>query len=233
MHDFLPEREYELREWSRVFSQGISADPQAVSLTQQQCDDYAALNDIYAAALRTASEPITNSSSARVAKREAKKALKAEARKLARIIRAAPQVTAQQLSGLGLRIADEHLTPIHAPETAPEVWITSVAGRTVKLRLVNNQEKTRRGKPRASIGAVIYTHVGQSAPEKMSRWTVAGYATTHKTQVQFSDDVPAGATVWITACWLSPRLKRGACAAPRSTNLQGGAAAPEPMRLAA
>lgn len=233
MHDFLPEREAELRDWARRFSQKISADPQAFSLTQQQCDDFALLQASFAAALTRASEPDTNTSIARVAKRGAKKALKAEARRLARIIRAAPQVTPAQRSALGLGVPDAHLTPIHAPPTAPEVLIESVAGRTVKLRLKNQEEKTRRGKPRRSIGAAILVSVAAEGPTRASQWRIAGFATRSRTRVKFDEDVPAGATVWISACWLSPRLERGPCAMPIRTNLQGGPAAPDLMRLAA
>ena len=67
--------------------------------------------------------------------------LKAEARRLARIIRAAPGVTNAQRSQLGLTVPDKIPTPAARPSDPPVLSIVPSIGRTVRIRLRDKREK--------------------------------------------------------------------------------------------
>jgi vacuolar-type H+-ATPase catalytic subunit A/Vma1 len=100
-HDFLPERQAELLNWSRAFRQQIVAQPTVFGLTAEQAAWYATLDDAFAHELKLAQEPTTRTPVQIKKKNEAKKALKAGARMLARIVRATPGVTNAAAGAVG------------------------------------------------------------------------------------------------------------------------------------
>src|SRR5688572_8340213 len=117
--DFLPKRDGDLVTWSVNFKAKITAAPADYGLTAAQATAYGAKHDAYAAAYQTASNPDTRSPTNIVAKDAARFALQAEARMLARIVQAAPAVTAEQKSELGLTVRDVEPSPIPPPALAP------------------------------------------------------------------------------------------------------------------
>src|SRR5262245_13212331 len=118
-HDFIPARENELLAWTRNFRDQVSPDPGSFGLTAAQVADYAVLFDSFQAGFANACNPGTNSKSNIAAKNQAKAALKANARMLARIVRATPEVDNAQRSKLGLTVPDPHLTPVQVPSEPP------------------------------------------------------------------------------------------------------------------
>src|SRR5688500_7174633 len=93
--DFYPRPEGEILSFTLNFSQKISVSPGAYGLSVLQCTHYAATYEAFAGQHAIASNPMTATRGARAAKEEARVALEAETRLLARIVRAQPHVTGQ------------------------------------------------------------------------------------------------------------------------------------------
>jgi hypothetical protein len=221
--DFLPSRDAELLTWSVNFNTKITATPTAYGLTAPQATTYDGLHDAYAAAYQIANNPDTRSPSNIVAKDTAREALIQNARLLARIVQAAPAVTPEQKSELGLTVRDVEPTPIPPPATAPTIEVVSVVGRTVRIKLKDITSEGR-GKPAGVHGAALFSYVGTTAPTTADGWKFEGNTNRVTNDIEFPDTVPSGATVWFTAFWFNPRSESGPGAAAVSTNLQGGAA---------
>lgn len=234
-HDFLPSREAELRDWSRNFSDQINASAPQFGLTPAQAADYSALNDGYAIAFSVATSPATNSKANVIVKNSAKAALKANARMLARLVRATPGVTNDQRSQLGLRVPDTELTPAPRPADPPVVSILPSMGRIVRIRLRDKAAPMRNGKPPGIAGAVVMSYVAPAqlppgSPQenepsaRMADWTFHGNATRRFFDVRFDASVPAGSKVWIAAMWYNPRGEFGPASPPQSTHIGSGVA---------
>jgi hypothetical protein len=221
--DFLPKRESELLTWSTNFSLKITAAPTDYGLVAAQATAYAALHSTFSAAYLAANDPSTRTPSSIVAKDTAKDALIANARSLARIVQATPTVTDEQKSDLGLTVRDVGPSPINPPADAPGMDIVSAVVRTVKIRLHDSANPTRRGKPAGVAGASVFSYVGATPPAEIASWKFEGNTTRTVVDVEFAADVASGATVWLCAFWYNPRAQSGPACAPVSTNLPGGA----------
>ena len=232
MPDFLPSRESDLLNFARNFSQRISADPGAFSVTPQQAADLALATDSYASAFRTAYDPGTNSTAAIQVKRDSKKILKQEVRRVAGIVRAA-RVDDAQLQLLGLGVPDRTLTPGRTPESAPRVDLGRCFDGILPVRLFD-RDSERRGRPRGTTGAIVFVHYGEEAPPNPQAWGKQILTGRTRLSIIIPPGTPMGTRVWITACWLGTRLQRGPAALPISTQVLGGAMMlPGAMRLAA
>lgn len=237
-HDFLPARDADLIAWSANFRDHIVADASAFGLSQQQSDDYSVLHDAYSARYSAATNPSLNSKAAIGAKNNAKKALKAEARKLARIVQATPSVTDDQRRQLQLTVPDPHMTAIARPGDPPILTMLPSLGRTVRIRLRDKSSPDRLGRPLGTAGAVIMSYTGQlpgaagknEPATSMANWTFRGIATRRIFVVNLDADVPAGSKVWITAMWFNTRGQLGTPSAPQSVRVGDGVAR---LRLAA
>jgi len=228
-HDFLPAREGELLHWARNYRDEIALDPVSLSITPGQSAHYGVLFDLFEVGYANASNPSTNSKSIIIAKNEAKAALKANARLLARIIRANPAVTNEQRSRLGLTVPDPNLVPIARPAQAPVLTVLPSTGRVVRIRLRDPAEPNRLGKPAGIAGAAVMSYTARSPEEtsppiEMSKWSYHGNATRRTFNVNLGADVPTGARVWIAAMWYSTRGKFGPASTPQSVIAQGGLA---------
>lgn len=218
---FLPSTDAALLAWSRNFSLRISATPTAYGLTAAQATSYAAANTAYANAYDAAVDPITRTRGKIAAKDDARKAVEAAARMLARYVQADPNVTNEQKIDLGLTVRKSDLTPVPPPAMSPDIDFVSVTGRTVRIRL-HEASAARRGKPAGVKGATVFSHVGQAPPGDISAWKFE--ANTSKTilDVAFPDTAPAGSLVWLTAFWFNTKSESGPACAPVSTNIAGG-----------
>src|SRR4051812_19749576 len=100
--DFIPGREAQLVTFSTNFKNLITLAPTTYGLTAAQATAYGTKHTLFTTAFQTATDPSTRSPSAIIAKDVAKNNLISEIRMLSRIIQAAPAVTAQQRSDLGI-----------------------------------------------------------------------------------------------------------------------------------
>jgi hypothetical protein len=221
---FLPTRDAELLTWSSNFKTKITASPTSFGLTAGEATSYGTLHTSFQNAYNVANDPTTRSPVNITLKDQAKASLIANARLLARQVQGTSTVTAAQKEDLGLNPRDTVPTPIPPPATAPVIDIVSAVGNTVRLRLHEAGEPTRRGKPAGVGGAAIFSFVGAVAPTEESAWTFQGLTTLTTINITFPGTVAPGAKVWFTAFWRNPRDQNGPAATPVTTNIPGGGA---------
>jgi hypothetical protein len=189
-------------------------------LTAGELTAYTTLSTNYSTALATATTPSTRTSVTIEAKNIAKKFLMDATINIARTITAVPTVTNAQLLSLGLleRIIPQ---PRPVPATPPVIEVISVSGRLVTVRIHDGATESRK-KPFGAIGANVFSYVGTEAPTDPAVYHYEGMATRAKTQLMFPDSVASGATVWLSAQWVSARGQLGVGSTPISFTLQGG-----------
>lgn len=194
--------------------------PATWGLTTGEITSYTSLSTSYSTKLATANTPATRTSVAIEAKNIAKQLLKAASVNIARTITSVPTVTNDQLMSLQL---NERIIPQPRPVPAapPVLEVISVSGRTVSLR-IHATGSDLRAKPFGATGANIYSFVGADAPSDPRVYHYEGFATRGTTQVLFPDSVVSGATVWLSAQWVSARGQLSTGSTPISANLPGG-----------
>lgn len=223
MPDFLPSREADLVTWSLNYKTRLIAAPTAVGVTAPQASAYGALHDAFVTAYNAANNDGTRTRAAIITKDTAKTALIANARLLAGIIQKYPATTNTQRAELGLTVRDADPTPVPPPAAAPGLTVISVDGRTVKFRLFDPANPTRKAKPAGVRGATVMSYVGETAPADPGAWKFEGSLTGRtEAEVVFPLTVAAGAKVFLTAFWFNPRSESGPACAPVSTYLQFG-----------
>ena len=217
---FLPDTDAALLAWSLNLSNLITATPTTYGLVAGDATAYSALHTSYASAL-AACDPGQRSKSLVATKNAARAALKNSARLLAKRVEGTASVTDAQKIELGLNVRAMP-SPIPAPSNPPALDIVSVTGRTVRVRLHDAADASRRGKPAGVAGATVFSYVGAAAPTDPAAWKFEGNTTRTTIDVVFPDTVAAGAVAWITAFWRNERDLSGPACAPISTNLQFG-----------
>src|SRR5688572_6036037 len=156
---------------------------------------------VFAQAFAVANDQRTNSTIAVAAKRLAKKQLKSEVRRVARVVRAMCSDPVKLLE-LGLKAPEESWAPPGPPAEAPKLFGIASSGTQVSFRLVNAQNTARRRRPPGVIGAVIYCHVGPNpAPDPM-QWAIVQHTSEMRVTVDLGVRVVPGSMVWVSACWV-------------------------------
>lgn len=209
----------ELYTGSQMFSTKISATPTVFGLVMTQSTAYAAQNIAYATAYLAAINPDTRTKANVATKNDAKKALKIMARDLAAIIDATPTVTDGQKIDLGLAIRKTP-SPRPAPSSSPTIDILSALGRTLKLRL-HDDNSSRRGRPSNTDGVTVMAFVGAGPSNNPQDWKFMGSFNKTNVEITFDGSVPSGATVWLSAFWVGSKLTSGPASAPIPVNLPG------------
>lgn len=207
-----------------AFAGMISASPESYGLSPELAASFASINEALQTAYDAARNPSTRTMPAVAGKNTALRAMRQGAMNLAAIVRAA-SVTDAQLIGLGL-LPRPVRTKIAAPAQSPVVKVRAVTGRLVSLH-VRPIDSPRRGKADGASGAYVYSFVGDQPPADRRGWHFEGLTTRARTQITFPNDVPSGATVWLSACWVSARGQTSPCCPPVSFTLQGGRVVPE------
>lgn len=210
---------------SANFAALIATGYASYGLTTGQATAFGTLNTALQTAWSAAIEPTTRTRVTIAAKNLAIRNMRASAVLLAKIIYATPTVTDGQLVGLGL-LPRSTRTPIPAPTTSPIVEVGVVSGRLVNLRL-HSSDSERRGMEAGAKGANLYSYVGSAAPTDPRDYHFEGMTTRTIAQIIFPNEVASGATVWLSACWVSNRGQTGPSSTPVSFTLQGGAVLPE------
>lgn len=222
--DYIPTREANLVNWSANFNARITAGPATYNLTAPQAAAYNSAHASFVAAYTAATEPSTRTIAAVAAKNVAKANVVALARQYARIIQAAPAVTARQKIDVGLPVHDTGHSPSTAPASAPNLAVLAVFNRTARVRLTDSLSPSRRGKPDGVIGAAVFSYVGATPPASLDDWKAEGNTSRTSVDVVFPTELPPGAQVWLTARWLGPRFQSGPACVPVTAHLPGGAA---------
>ena len=188
------------------------------------------------AAATAAANPDTRTKSAIALRDQRIREFRTLAGRVVKVVRANPALTAGQLEDLGVKPLAVRRKQIPAPTVSPVVTISRVDGRTVHMEL--RRDARGRGKPKDVAGAVVFTHVGPTAPTSSAEWTFAGSTTRTTFDLAFGPS-ETGDTVWITAFWQNARDVSGPASQPISVRLPAGGAMPqemedaEPMKIAA
>jgi len=225
---FQPKKDAELLTWSDNFRTQITATPTAFGLTALQATAYGVWHTAFANAYAAAVNPNTNSKANVNTKNVAKENLingLGAARELVNIVQAFPGTTDIMRGELGLRIADVTPSPVPAPATPPDLSILSSFARTVKVRLRDQNNPDRRGKPDGVQGATLLFFVGETAPADPSQWIFALNTSKTLLEVEIPGSVAAGSRVWLTAFWFNARKESSPAATPESTRVSDGLAA--------
>lgn len=215
--DFFPDREAEMVTWSQLFAERIASDPQAVGLSQEQCDAYLAVQQAFAVAYQISQSPSTRTSPAILSKNEARSAMETMSRQYARIVQSQPQVSDAQRSDLGLNIRQSTMPALPTPGEAPTLRVTAVQGAALSLWLLDSTTSGRRARPRGVAGASIFTHTGEHPPADIARWTFQGNHSNTKPTIIVADASQPFTKVWITARWYRPTCDAGPACVPVST----------------
>lgn len=219
--DYLPSRDAQLVTFANHMSSLIAATPTAFGVTATIATALSAAAGTYATKYAVATAPNTRTPSAINEKEQAKTALVAQIRLVARMVQAAPAVTDAQKIDLGLTVRKTP-APRPVPSTSPTIKIVSVTGKTVKLRFEDADATNKRGKPKDVVGLTLFSCVSATQPTEMSQFKFEGNTTLTTIDVGFPPSVAAGATVWFTAFWRNARDESGPAAQPISTTLAGG-----------
>ena len=207
---------------SAVFNAGINAEPASLGLTSTQALAYSQVNALLQNAYQLASNPITNSRVAISEKNHAVKSMQRMAKNLSNIIRAQPGVSDAQLIALGL-LPRPVRTRRQAPVDPPTVWVLAVVGRRVTIRVCDTSAGSGRSKPPGMAGAEIYWHLGEQPADDALDYRYKCFTTRSKAELIFSNQIASGATIWLSARWVSRSGKTSTPSQPISFTLQGGA----------
>jgi hypothetical protein len=154
------------------------------------------------------------------AKDAAMKAVQRRAAALAAVVYATDAVGDAQLVSLGL-LPRPTRAARHAPATPPTMAVASVMGRVVKVRIhARTTEGTRLAA--GAVGANVYSYVGDEPPTDPKQYHYHGLATRATSALVFPDDVPSGATAWVSASWVSRRGETSTACTPVRVTIQGG-----------
>ena len=223
--NFYYEKDATIVSGSANFASLISTGFAGYGLTSAQATGFGTLNTSLQGVYSVAIEPSTKTRVTVAAKNLAIKNMRANAVLLSKIIYATPAVTDGQLVGLGL-LPRSTRAPVPAPTTAPVLEVVSVSGRLVNIRLHGAPPDSTRAKPPGATGANVYSFVGEAPPADPRAYHFEGMATRTITQIIFPNTVASGATVWLSACWVSARGATSVPCTPISFNIQGGGVLP-------
>lgn len=220
---FPPKKDADLATMSANLSTKISATPTAFGLTAAQATAFAALNTAYATAYATAIDPTTRTKANIAAKDTARANLIGAVngiRDINRFVQATRSVSDAQKIELGLPVYKSR-SPINPPTDYPTVSVEKVVGRTAYLRLMTPGSE-RRGRPAGVQGAIVLSFTGTTPPADPQEWRTEGLTTKTIFPVVFPPSTPAGALVWVSAAWYSPRGQAGPVAPAIQVYLAGG-----------
>lgn len=198
----------------------ITPEPADYGLTSAIVASYTVLAASFNDLLTIATAPETRSPVNIAKKNDAKRLLKAASVNLSRTIAATATVSNAQLLGLNMNLRVSP-TPRTVPATPPTITVLSVVGRVVTLRVTDATSKGR-GMPFGAQSANIFSYVGPDAPTDPAAYQFLGATTRAKARLLFPNSAPSGATVWLSAAWVSRRGEAGVAGAPKNFTLQGG-----------
>jgi len=208
---------------SASFAALILASPTTYGLVAAQATAFGLLNTALQSAYTAAVSPPTRGPVSIQAKNQAIADMRVSAVNLAKIVYSTSTVTDTQLVELGL-LPRPARSPVPPPATAPVIDVVATSGNTVKLRLHEAGESTRRGKPAGVDGASVFSFVGATPPDTEAEWTFEGVASRTLIDVTFPAGTAPGAKVWFTAFWFNSRKQSGPAASPVGANIPGNAA---------
>ena len=217
MPDFLPRREFDLRDWARNFCHYVSASPESFGASVEQAAVCAECFAAFDQLLILSSQPSTRTPSILVSKDTAKVAMLRELRSLAGMIKIARVADIGRMTEVGLRPRKTKYTRIGIPDHAPIIQIKAVQGTRITLHLLDASSPTHRGLPDGVSGALIYRMVGETVATRREAWDHSVSKSRARFDIKLPETLAPGAKVWFCARWFNPRGKPGPFSDPKST----------------
>lgn len=226
--DYIPRSDAGKLAYGQNLSTLVTAGPVPLGVTPAIATQLAAKVAAYENAYSLAKDPGTRGGATVFSKDQTRDDMVAYIRQVVRQIDGTISVTDSQRYALGIPVRPTSSSPVPAPSSAPDVDVVKVVGRTVFAKSHDATSGRRRGRPAAVASASWYSYVGTTPPASLSGWHFEGNSAKVKTEIVFPATVPAGAQVWLAACWNNAKSQPGPMSAPITTNLPGGlSGAPE------
>lgn len=220
MKDFLPHGNQPLASWTRNMANTVSASPGAFGLSAAQAAEYVAVQQAYAEALRVTTDPETRTRPTIAAKDDARAALIALTRRLARIIQVYPGTTDAMRQQLGLTVRKKRARMAAVTIERPTLRVVWAMGSRLTLR-VGKVEGLGRARPVGAKGYTWFYYVGEQPPSELGHWSFGGNVLEPTVEVALSGVEP-GSPVWFAANWFNSRLQPGPMSTPIMTRVGGG-----------
>ena len=205
---------------SANFAALIGASAESFGLSPEQADRYQLLDARLQETYRAATTPETRTSVAVRAKDEAMRAVQRTAAGYAVQVAAQATVSDAQLIALGLQPRPTGVRRQMSSEP-PTVQVVSVVGRVVTIRIHARDTEGRRMADGA-MGAIVWSYVGDEPPADARLYRMEGLAPRATYTIVFPNEVPSGATAFVSAGWVSRRGQRGRSCSPVRLTIQGG-----------
>ncbi len=229
---YLPSREADLLTWTKNLSTKLLASPEYFGLVVQQANDYDEVQSAFASAYTIAQDPGSRIKANIKVKNQKKEALIAATRPLVAILQASPMMTDEKRDLLAIPIRDREPTPVNPPTVAPATTIQKVTGQTVTMTIFDPTSSTKRKKLPDTIGAWVYSFVGEDYPTDPLLWEFHGLASKYTYDVTFHS-APSGSRVWVCAAWVTLKGETGPVSLPIATNVVGGMVGQTKLKKAA
>jgi hypothetical protein len=221
--DFLPTRDADFALWATNMSQRLAAGGlNPYGLLPAQVTGFQALYGTWNSAWLAASQNVTRTPGAIQVKDDAREALTSGPngiRQLVAIIQADPDTTNEDRVELQITVRDPEPSPVPIPTQSPLVSVTNVNGRVATVRLGNQAEPTRRGKPTGVSGATLFYYVGETAPTEPDQWTYLIQTTRTILDVVFPDSIQPWTKVWLSALWYNTKAQTSPASAAVSFSI--------------
>ncbi len=219
---YLPTREANLRSFLANLDDYVTANSASIGIDEKLLGELNSAVTAWVDLFDVCESPATRTPVKIEEKQTQKPITVAKVREVVNVIQAFPGTTNGAREAMNLTIPDDENTPIPVPASSPQVSVLGVRNRQATIEIANADGS--RAKPFGVKGACVFTYVGASVPTDPMAWRMTLLTTKRKADVVFPLDTPAGATVWITACWTNTKLQNGPVANAVSTNLPGGMA---------
>lgn len=217
--NYLPTADAALGNFSTGLYTNLASDPQGFGTTAERVAELDTTRLRYLEALALINNRATRTAVTLEQKIIAKRRLNNSIRSLVKVLQASAVMTDDKRRQLGITVPDQR-TPVGPPRGIPGLDVVEVDGRRVTVQLHNADG--RRRKPAEVSGANLYSFVGELPPEDPSQWKSEGATSRTRVQVDFAVTVPAGAMVWLAACWVNAKFQSGNACAPISTRTNHG-----------
>ncbi len=207
----------------------VGANMPGYKVSVELMDEFSAAVTAAAAALATVQNQTTRTKVTIAEKNEKMEAMRRLARAVVGIVQFTPGVTDAMKLAAGVTVrAQPSRHP--APIVKPIVVVNRVEDRRVYIQL-RGDENTR-AKPRFCTGAVVFSHVGETAPASVHEWDFAATVTRTDVVLPFPPS-ETGDTAWISAFWQNGKGESGPASQPIRINLPAASVVPTETEEAA
>ena len=219
----IPRKDPALADWStNANAKLVASGATTYQLTASQVSGYTLKHDEFLAAynaMKAARDEGNRAENLTADKDDKKKALLDYARPIYAFVQANLSITDGDKILLGVTPRDSEPTPIPPPANAPELTVVGVNGRIVEVRLRDPADPDRRALPVGVDGAIVMSHVGETAPSDPFQFAVQGALGKTSGTVVIPDSAAPGTKVWLSAVWFNEKKQFGPASFPISTHV--------------